>query len=105
MDNLNQDHPYLAFSWVVNSNDTLDDLHRNSTLMAEALAQWQHNGTGPLSLGPSGQFGWLHVPEAQAFFAPFGIEDPKAGPTSAHFELIVTVGILALTSSRKQTKW
>ena len=101
MDNLNQDHPYLAFSWSVNSNNTLDDLHRNSTLAAEALAQWEHNGTGPYTLGPASLFGWLRIPDAEEFFASYGIPDPSAGPTSAHFELITTVRCLVVRASYK----
>ena len=72
--------------------------------MAEALALWEHNATGPLSLGPAGQFGWLRVPEPQSFFSSFGIPDPSAGPTSAHFELIAQVRLfidIQLSSSAR----
>ena len=75
----------------MNSNDTLDNLRLNSTFAAEALAQWQVNGTGPLGLAGGSQWGWLHVPNASDFFAAFGVADPSAGPTSAHFEMIASV--------------
>lgn len=81
----------MGNSWFVNSNNTLDNLRRNSTIAAEALALWQINRTGPLVLSTSGQFGWLRVPKAADFFHSFGINDPSAGPTSAHFELIPSV--------------
>ena len=86
-----QDHPFLANTWVVNSNNTVDDLNRNATLAAEALSLWQANGSGPYSLGGSTQFGWLRIPDAQTFFEGLGVDDPSAGPTSAHFEHIPTV--------------
>ncbi len=86
-----QDHVFLGSNWLVNSNNTLDNLRRNSTLAAEALALWQINGTGPLGLGVSSQFGWLRVPQVTDFFKSFGISVPSAGPTSAHFALIPTV--------------
>ncbi|KAI1790122.1 alcohol oxidase [Ganoderma leucocontextum] len=82
------DHVYLGNNWIVNSNNTLDNLGRNSTFAAEALALWQINGTGPLGLGAASQFGWLRVPQAPKFFQSLGINDPSAGSTSAHFELI-----------------
>ncbi|KAM5534951.1 hypothetical protein V8D89_011324 [Ganoderma adspersum] len=89
------DHAFLGSSWFVNSNNTFDNLRRNSTLAAEALALWQINGTGPLVLSTSSQFGWLRVPEAADFFQSFGMSDPSAGSTSAHFELIPINGFVS----------
>ncbi|RPD62463.1 alcohol oxidase [Lentinus tigrinus ALCF2SS1-7] len=89
------DHAFLGNSWLVNSNDTLDNLRRNATLAAEALAQWKVNGTGPLGLAGGSQLGWLRVPNASEFFAALGAEDPSAGPTSAHFEMITTDGFVS----------
>ncbi|KAI0314889.1 GMC oxidoreductase-domain-containing protein [Amylostereum chailletii] len=74
-----QDHVYLPNSWTVNSTNTLDNLRLNATLAAEALDLWRVNSTGPLGLGPASQFGWLRVPQNSSV----------AGPTSAHFELIL----------------
>ena len=76
----------------MNSSNTLDDLRRNATLAAEALSLWQTNGTGPFSLATSTQFGWLRIPQAETFFKSFGVDDPSAGLTSAHFEHIPAVG-------------
>ncbi|KAI0313145.1 hypothetical protein OF83DRAFT_1213269 [Amylostereum chailletii] len=81
------DHVYLANSWTVNSTNTLDNLRLNATLAAEALDLWKINGTGPLGLGPANQFGWLRVPQNSSVFV--NESDPSAGPTSAHFELII----------------
>ncbi|EJF63363.1 alcohol oxidase [Dichomitus squalens LYAD-421 SS1] len=92
-----QDHVFLGNSWVANSTNTLDDLHRNSTLAAEALALWKINGTGPLGLGAASQFGWLRVPNATGFFRSLGVEDPSAGETSAHFEQIPTNAFVSKT--------
>ena len=76
---------------MVNSDNTLDDFNRNTTLAAEAFSLWKSNGTGPLSVGGATQFGWLRIPEAEAFFESFGIDDPSAGRTSAHFEHLPSV--------------
>ena len=88
-----QDHVLLGNIWFVNSNNTLDNVRRNSTFASQALVLWQINGTGPLSLGTASQYGWLRVPQAADFFQSFGIGDPSAGPTSAHFELIPVVSL------------
>ncbi|PIL22610.1 hypothetical protein GSI_15300 [Ganoderma sinense ZZ0214-1] len=93
------DHPFLANTWTVNSNNTVDDLNRNATLAAEALSLWQANGSGPYSLGGSTQFGWLRIPEAETFFQGLGVDDPNAGPTSAHFEHIPTNGFISTTEA------
>ncbi|PIL22601.1 hypothetical protein GSI_15290 [Ganoderma sinense ZZ0214-1] len=91
------DHAFLGNSWLANSNNTLDNLHRNNTLAAEALALWQINGTGPLVLGGSSQFGWLRIPQATDFFQSFGISDPSPGLTSAHFELLAINNFISKT--------
>ena len=94
-----QDHAYLAFSWSVNSNDTLDDLHRNATLAEEFLALWKINGTGPLGTGSASMFGWLRIPDSTRFFKSQGVPDPSAGPTSAHVEFILSVRRISLHGS------
>ncbi|KAI0754900.1 alcohol oxidase [Daedaleopsis nitida] len=81
-----QDHVYLPNSWLVNSDFTLDDVHRNATLTAELLEVWKKNGTGLLSLAADNQFGWLHT--NPSVFSSLRAKDPSAGPTSANFELI-----------------
>ncbi|RPD62462.1 alcohol oxidase [Lentinus tigrinus ALCF2SS1-7] len=87
-----QDHPYLRLAWFVNSTNTLDNIARNATLAAQVLAQWQANGTGPLSLGGGTQRGFLRINDSDSFFASLGTSDPSAGPTSAHYEFITRNG-------------
>ena len=84
-----QDHVFLGNSWNVSANFTLDDLHRNATFTAEQLQLWMTNGSGLLGLPPTNQFMWLRTNEST--FSALGVKDPSAGPTSAHFELIISV--------------
>ncbi|EJF63375.1 alcohol oxidase [Dichomitus squalens LYAD-421 SS1] len=92
------DHAFLGNSWTVNSTNTLDDLQRNATAAAEALALWKANATGPLSVAAgSSQFGFVRIPNATAFFQQFGVEDPSAGPTSGHIEHIPTNSYVSTT--------
>ena len=80
----------MASSVSVNSSvTTLDPLLQNKTYAAAQLAQWQHNRTGDLSLGAANQLGWLRLPNNSSIYKT--VKDPSAGPTSAHFEFILTV--------------
>lgn len=80
----------MTSSFSVNSSvKTLDPLVQNKTFVAAQLAQWQVNRTGELSLGAANQFGWLRLPNDSSIYKT--IDDPSAGPTSAHYELIFTV--------------
>ena len=90
-----QDHVFLGNSWLVNSNFTLDDLHRNATLAAEQLQIWEVNGTGLIGLPPTNQFAWLRVDSS--VFEELNATDPSAGTTSANFEMIISVRTLWLT--------
>ncbi|KAI0045450.1 GMC oxidoreductase [Auriscalpium vulgare] len=78
-----QDHPLLSSSWSVNANDTLDAGSRNATLYGELLEQWDTSRTGPLVDTGGNLIAWLRLPSVFS-----GSEDPSAGPTSAHVELI-----------------
>lgn len=71
---------------------TLDPLQQNATYAASQLAQWKKNHTGDFALGASNQFGWLRLPQNASIFKT--VQDPSAGPTSAHFEFIFTVSII-----------
>lgn len=42
------DHPTVGNQWMVNGNDTFDNLGRNATLAAEVLKQWNETRTGVL---------------------------------------------------------
>ncbi|KAG6902090.1 hypothetical protein C0995_004441 [Termitomyces sp. Mi166 len=85
------DHPLVTNEWLVNSTDTLDTLNRNSTLMEEALRQWNKTRTGPLVVNIFNNLGWIRLPSNASIFSQF--QDPSAGPHTAHFELIFTNGL------------
>jgi hypothetical protein len=81
----------VTSSFSVNSSvTTLDPLLENATFAATQLTQWEFNQTGELSLGAANQLGWLRLPNDASIFKT--VKDPSAGPTSAHFEFILTVG-------------
>lgn len=84
-----QDHVFLPVSWSVSSNDTLDNVRYNATYAAELFEQWNTTRTGPLADGPANVFGWFRVAENSSIFS--NTSDPSAGPTSAHFEFILSV--------------
>ena len=84
------DHPIVRVSWLVNSTKTFDDAERNATLASEEFDQWNTTRTGLLVDPVSSQLGWLRLPENSPILQNF--EDPSAGPLSAHFELLFTVG-------------
>ncbi len=79
----------MAFSWLANADNTFDDIRTNSTFAAQLMAQWQTNGTGLLGLGPANLIGWFRA--NSSLLESLGAQDPSAGPTSAHFELIPVV--------------
>ncbi|VDB94045.1 unnamed protein product [Peniophora sp. CBMAI 1063] len=83
-----QDHVFLPVSWNVSSNDTLDNIRLNASFAAELFGEWNTTRTGPLADGPANVFGWLRVPDNSSIFS--GTIDPSAGPTSAHFEFILS---------------
>lgn len=86
------DHPIVPLSWLVNSTDTYETAERNTTLAAEQLAQWNTTRTGPLVDNPGTQLGWLRIPADASIFDRF--PDPAAGPNTAHYEFIISNGLL-----------
>ncbi|KAF8808842.1 aryl-alcohol oxidase-like protein [Phlegmacium glaucopus] len=93
-----QDHPLVTSSFSVNASvTTLDPLLQNATFSAGQLSQWMQNRTGEFSLGASNQFGWLRLPSNASIFKT--VQDPSAGPTSAHYEFIPTDEFLSFTSA------
>lgn len=88
-----QDHPWVPLQWQVNSNDTLDTINRDPTLMNELLALYDSKKQGPVANNPGGnQIGWFRLPSNSSVLKQFG--DPTAGPLSPHFEL--TFGVSSL---------
>jgi len=84
-----QDHVYLPLVWNVRADRfTLDQERQNATFAAEALAEWTANRTGPYVLNTAGNtWGWFRLPPNSPAFKH--ASDPSAGPTSAHFEMIM----------------
>ncbi|KAJ7692136.1 aryl-alcohol oxidase precursor [Mycena rosella] len=77
------DHPLLINEWYVNLTATYDDIIRNATVAAEDVAQWEQTQMGPLVDPPVAHLVWARVPNDS-----FSIEDPSAGPNTAHYELL-----------------
>jgi hypothetical protein len=80
----------VTSSYSVNASvTTLDPLIQNATFATAQLVKWQANRTGKFSLGAGNQLGWLRLPDNSPIYKTF--KDPSAGPTSAHFEFILSV--------------
>ena len=80
----------MTSSFSVNSSvETLDPLLQDPTYAAAQLAQWQFNRTGGLALGAANHFGFIRIPDDSPIYKT--ADDPTAGPTSAHFEFVLTV--------------
>lgn len=59
----------------------------NPTLLAEALEEWNSSKTGPLSNIVNHSVIWGRLPNNSSF------DDPSAGPTSPHWELLPSVNL------------
>ncbi|KAG6872927.1 hypothetical protein C0995_005185 [Termitomyces sp. Mi166 len=79
------DHPVIGNPWLVNGNDTFETIRRDPD---PALAQWQASRTGPYSDTILDHIGFVRVPPA---LVPS--PDTAAGPSSPHFEIIVSNGV------------
>ncbi|KAJ7739061.1 alcohol oxidase [Mycena maculata] len=86
------DHALLPLGFLVNSNNTYETAERNATLAAEELVEWNTTRSGPLVDNPLSHMGWLRIPDNASIFDRF--PDPAAGPNTAHYELIITNGLL-----------
>ncbi|KAJ6629528.1 aryl-alcohol-oxidase from pleurotus Eryingii [Mycena sp. CBHHK59/15] len=86
------DHPLLGMGWAVNSTDTTETAVRNATLAAEEFAQWNRSRTGPLVNTPMTHVAWLRIPDNSTIFE--GQPDPAAGPNTAHYEFIISNGVI-----------
>ena len=82
------DHPRVSNQFgVANAADDLTDtINRNTTLFNSLLQQWKTNRTGAMSSIGSSQVGWFRLPESDAIWKTE--QDPSAGPTSPHYELL-----------------
>jgi hypothetical protein len=84
------DQPMFNAAWFVNSNQTLDPIHHNTTLFNEAYAEWNQTYTGLFATqgGPT-HLAWLRLD--RELFAANNFTDPSAGPNSPHFQVIFIV--------------
>lgn len=71
------DHPLLASYWSVNSNNTFDDMLRNTTLLNAEMVQWEQSKTGLFSASPVNSIGFLRIPSSDSIFKQ--ASDPSAG--------------------------
>ena len=72
-----QDHPIMSNYFLVNSNNTFDDVLRNTSILDADLAQWTTNRTGLFGNAPANAVAFLRLPNNAAIFKQF--KDPSAG--------------------------
>ncbi|KAI0040461.1 GMC oxidoreductase [Auriscalpium vulgare] len=95
-----QDHPILRNVFVANSSaPTNDDIHQNASLAATDLAQWEATRKGPYSSPATTHLGWFRV--SDDVLGEIG--DTSAGPTSAHYEIIINDGYASTVEPMPQT--
>lgn len=75
-----QDHPIMSNYFFVNSNNTFDDVLRNTSILDADLALWMRNHTGLFSDGPACGVAFLRMPKNSSAIKEFG--DPTAGKGS-----------------------
>lgn len=115
-----QDHPIVSNFFLVNPNSdfsTWDDILRNTSLINSNLEQWMTSGTGIFADSPAASLGFTRLPEDASIFQQ--VPDPssgsyfsthlaymvgimfefRAGPKSAHIELIFTVRLRSTSKS------
>lgn len=92
------DHSLTTVRWLVNSTQTVDDIARNVTLATDALIEWTTSGQGPLTFNGANQILYSRLPNNSPVLSH---GDPSAGPTSAHFELLLAVCIRVLCRKLK----
>ncbi|KAG6825963.1 hypothetical protein H0H93_016942, partial [Arthromyces matolae] len=88
------DHAFVANTWLVNSTDTFETALRNQTLAELQVREWNQSHQGPYAASTFNVAGWLRLGDED--FKKFGIEDPSAGPNSAHYEFIIANGATRL---------
>jgi len=96
-----QDHPIMSNYFFVNSNNTFDNVLRNTSILDADLTQWMNNRTGLFSDGPANAVAFLRMPSGSSAIKEFG--DPSAGPQSAHIELVFADGFAATINPQPPT--
>ena len=75
-----QDHPLLTSYWSVASNNTYDDMLRDSTILNTDLTQWKNNRTGRLVDSPVVSLAFMRIPDNSSVLE--NVADPAAGKRS-----------------------
>ncbi|KAG6910318.1 hypothetical protein DXG01_011386 [Tephrocybe rancida] len=79
------DQPVVRATWLVNSNDTIDDIVRSSELQDKYLQQWKTNQTGPYAANNGSHLIWGRLPDNSSIFQT--ARDPSSGKNSPHWEI------------------
>ncbi|KIJ47886.1 GMC oxidoreductase [Sphaerobolus stellatus SS14] len=80
------DHPTTSVAFLTIGKD-VPTWQTNATVLAENLAQWEANRTGPLVQFLGHHVAWTRIPSNSSIFKQF--PDPSAGPNTPHLELTV----------------
>ncbi|KAG6855542.1 hypothetical protein H0H87_001315 [Tephrocybe sp. NHM501043] len=91
------DQPVARASWLVNSNDTIDNIVRSPELQARYLAQWKTNQTGPYAANNGSHIIWGRLLDNSSIFQTH--QDPSSGKNSPHYELSALNGGLVSTEN------
>ncbi|RDB17144.1 Pyranose dehydrogenase 1 [Hypsizygus marmoreus] len=84
------DHPFGGVVFNTSGTESYDDFNRDPVVHAQAIQQWQNNGTGYLVNTLVGHLVFMRMPENNAELS--AIEDPAAGPNTPHYELLIANG-------------
>ncbi|KAJ7590198.1 aryl-alcohol-oxidase from pleurotus Eryingii [Mycena floridula] len=86
------DHVRIVTSWTVNSTETWDDINRNATYTAQLIAGWNATHQGPLTNSFGNHWAFLRLGQDSPAFENH--PDPSPGPSTPHFELGFSNGLL-----------
>ncbi|KAJ6483114.1 aryl-alcohol oxidase-like protein [Mycena sanguinolenta] len=84
------EHSLSALVYEVNSADTFEAFTRDPVGKEAAEKQWRESRTGPLTVPPCTQVGFLRLPKSHPILATTA--DPAAGPNTPHMELMFFSG-------------
>jgi choline dehydrogenase-like flavoprotein len=82
------DHVLLVNVFTTTSSDTWAN-YINPTVLQQQKSSWETTRQGPLSDPPANTVGWMRLPADDNLIEKHG--DPSTGPTSAHWEFLVSV--------------
>ncbi|KAF5353144.1 hypothetical protein D9758_008758 [Tetrapyrgos nigripes] len=89
------EQPIVNWLWFVNSTDPNDFASQNETISEGLIQRWRENRTGPLTDGSGVTLCFFRLPDSASIFET--VEDPAAGPSTAHLEMVFlssNVGLL-----------